>query len=265
MIPKIIHYCWFGKGRMPKSQRNCIKGWKKLMPNYTFMLWDEKSFNIDYCPFTKEAYSKKKYAYVADVARLCALQKYGGVYLDTDVELFKNFDQYLNYDFFTGIELYREFEKEHVAERLLNEDGTPKQINMDIPHLEVLTSTMGSCPQSPLIAEVLEYYNAIEITEDLINNFRKYVNFDRLMARHLTHYGFRYINETQYLDKNMVVFGTGIFGHAFCPDERFDVSWHYNEASWLDNKKKNWMKELLRELGLLKLLKAVKNFKSQTT
>jgi hypothetical protein len=104
MIPKIIHYCWFGKGLMPQSQKKCIEGWKKLMPDYQFMLWDESTFNVNICDFTVAAYKKKKYAYVADVARLYALSEYGGIYLDTDVEVFKSFDDLLGCHAFVGFE-----------------------------------------------------------------------------------------------------------------------------------------------------------------
>jgi len=260
MVPKIIHYCWFGKGLMPKSQKDCIKGWKKLMPDYQIMCWDESNFDVGFCPYTKESYEKKKYAFVADVARLVALSEYGGIYLDTDVEVFQRFDRFLDFDFFTGVELYREFELEHIAEKYLYEDGTPKEEDVDVPHLEVLTSSMGCCPHSPIIHEVLDYYKNIVINDDILNDFRRYVNFDRLMARHLTHYGFKYKNETQYLGKKMIVFCTGVFGHAFCPDERYEVSWHYNTASWIDVKKKNNMiKKFFKCLGMERLYNNAKS------
>lgn len=250
MIPRIIHYCWFGKGPMPRSQKDCIKGWKKLMPDYKIMRWDESNFDVNFCQYTKSAYEKKKYAFVADVARLDALSKYGGIYLDTDVEVFKRFDDFLGLDFFSGIELYREFWNEQVPELFLNEDGAPKAMDTDVPHLEILTSSMGCCVGSPLIKEVLDYYKNLEVDDAMVNDFRKYVNFDRLVARFLVHYGFRYKNETQYLDHNMVVFGTGVFGHAYCPDDRFEVSWHYNAASWSDKKKKKTIRSVFVNLGL---------------
>lgn len=96
MIPHIIHYCWFGKKEKPKKIREYINGWKKLLPDFQFMEWNEKNFPIDYCHYTKEAYEIGKYAFVSDVARLYGLYHYGGVYLDTDVEILKRFDEYLN-------------------------------------------------------------------------------------------------------------------------------------------------------------------------
>lgn len=96
MIPHIIHYCWFGRQQKPKVINNYIEGWKKLLPDYQFVEWNEDNFPIDFCKYTQEAYKLKKYAFVSDVARLYALCYYGGVYLDTDVELIKRFDDYLD-------------------------------------------------------------------------------------------------------------------------------------------------------------------------
>ena len=86
MIPKIIHYCWFGKGQMPELVERCVTSWKMHMPNWEYRLWTEDNFEINEAPqYVREAYAAKKYAFVSDYVRLCALQKYGGIYLDTDV------------------------------------------------------------------------------------------------------------------------------------------------------------------------------------
>lgn len=92
MIPKIVHYCWFGKNKKPKDVENNIKKWKKMLPDYEFVEWNEKNFDVNYNIYTKEAYDKKKYAFVSDVARLYALVKFGGVYLDTDIDIKKKLD-----------------------------------------------------------------------------------------------------------------------------------------------------------------------------
>lgn len=92
MIPKIIHYCWFGNNAKPKNVEKCIQTWKDVLPDYRFIEWNEKNFDITYNKFTLEAYAAKKYAFVSDVARLKALYEYGGIYLDTDVIVYKTFD-----------------------------------------------------------------------------------------------------------------------------------------------------------------------------
>lgn len=95
MIPKIIHYCWFGHGQQPQIVKQCISSWKAILPNFKFVLWDENSFDVNSSPFTKIAYENKKWAFVSDYVRLYALKKYGGVYLDTDVEVLKDFSCFL--------------------------------------------------------------------------------------------------------------------------------------------------------------------------
>lgn len=87
MIPKIIHYCWFGRGPMPEIAKECIDSWKKYLPGYEIKLWNEDNFDVNICTYTSEAYKAKKYAFVSDYARLWVLYKYGGIYFDTDVKL----------------------------------------------------------------------------------------------------------------------------------------------------------------------------------
>lgn len=89
MIPKIIHYIWFGKKPFPEKVQECIDSWHKYMPEYKFMLWNEDSFDVNSVPFTKQAYENKKWAFVSDYVRIYALNKFGGWYLDTDVEILK--------------------------------------------------------------------------------------------------------------------------------------------------------------------------------
>ncbi len=96
MIPKIIHYCWFGGKEKPKKIQKCIDTWKKALKDYTFMEWNESNFDVNEFLYTKEAYEAKKYAFVSDVARVKALYEYGGIYLDTDVVVYKSFDEILN-------------------------------------------------------------------------------------------------------------------------------------------------------------------------
>lgn len=104
MIPKIIHYCWFGKGEMPDQVFSCIESWHATMPNWEYILWNEENFNLRFYQYAKEAYEARKYAFVSDVARLHALSQFGGVYLDTDVRVFKSLEPLLRYSAFAGFE-----------------------------------------------------------------------------------------------------------------------------------------------------------------
>jgi len=90
MIPKVIHYCWFGRNPLPPLALKCIESWKKFFPDYEIKEWNEDNFDINIIPYTKEAYEAKKYAFVSDYARFWILYQYGGVYFDTDVEVIKD-------------------------------------------------------------------------------------------------------------------------------------------------------------------------------
>ena len=104
MSEKIIHYCWFGPKPLSKLAKKCIKSWKKFLPDYEIKLWNEDNFDFNSCAFVKQAYEKKKWAFVSDYARMKVLKEYGGIYFDTDMEITKNIDSLLQNDFFFGVE-----------------------------------------------------------------------------------------------------------------------------------------------------------------
>lgn len=114
MIPKIIHYCWFGGKPLPESARVCIASWHKFCPEYEIKQWDETNFDVAASAYTKQAYEQQKWAFVTDYVRLCALYQEGGIYLDTDVELVKNWDDLLDCPGFIG------FEKSGVPRKRVN-------------------------------------------------------------------------------------------------------------------------------------------------
>lgn len=104
MIPKKIHYCWFGGNPLPELAQKCIASWKKYCPDYEIVEWNETNFNINCCDYVREAYTAKKWAFVSDVARLYALVNYGGIYMDTDVEVLRPLDDLLEYEAVSGFE-----------------------------------------------------------------------------------------------------------------------------------------------------------------
>ncbi len=103
-IPKKIHYCWFGGGEMPSEYKRYIETWRKHCPDYEIICWDESNYDISKNKFMREAYEHKKWAFVSDYARVDVIHKYGGIYLDTDVELLKPLDGFLGWDMFCGFE-----------------------------------------------------------------------------------------------------------------------------------------------------------------
>lgn len=141
MIPKIIHYCWFGRNPLPVLAVKCIESWKKYCPNYEIKEWNEDNFNLDSYPYVREAYDSRKFAFVTDVVRLYALYTEGGIYMDTDVEVLKPLDKFLIHYAFSGFEDEQNIQtgimgserggrwvKENLAHyegrHFLNEDGT---------------------------------------------------------------------------------------------------------------------------------------------
>lgn len=152
MIPKVIHYCWFGYGKLPVLAEKCIASWKKYLPDYEIKEWNEQNYPIEsQCDYVKEAYDAKKWAFVSDYARFDILYKYGGVYFDTDVEVIKSLDDILERGAFIGGEpmedsnslsdcfasnpglgmsaapglgIYKEMLDSYHASHFLNRDGT---------------------------------------------------------------------------------------------------------------------------------------------
>ena len=104
MIPKKIHYCWFGRGKRPKLAKKCIKSWKKYCPDYEIIEWNEDNFDVNINDYTKWCYENKKYAFLSDYVRLVVVYQNGGIYFDTDVELLRNPDFLLKNQAFFGFE-----------------------------------------------------------------------------------------------------------------------------------------------------------------
>ncbi|MCT6884029.1 MAG: hypothetical protein M3Z52_08050 [Snodgrassella alvi] len=104
MIPKLIHYCWFGPQPLPAATRQYIASWRQFLPDYQIQLWNEHNFDYQANAYTRSAYAAGKYAFVADVCRIQALYQHGGIYLDTDVQMIASFDPFLHHHCFTGFE-----------------------------------------------------------------------------------------------------------------------------------------------------------------
>lgn len=104
MIPKIIHYCWFGHGPIPELGQKCIESWRRHMPDYEIKEWNESNFDVNMIPYTREAYEERKFAFVSDFARFWILYNYGGIYFDTDVEVIKPLNDIIDRGPFMGAE-----------------------------------------------------------------------------------------------------------------------------------------------------------------
>lgn len=155
MIPKIIHYCWFGPKQMPRVVKRCIETWHKHMPDYKYMLWNESNSPMEH-PFVKSAYEAKKYAFVADYVRFWALYNYGGVYLDTDMYVVRSFDDLLDSDFFGGWEA-----------PVPTTDGIP----VNEKEQTVSCGVLGACALGAPVKDILDKYDSMIFDAEHLDNY----------------------------------------------------------------------------------------------
>lgn len=175
MIPKTIHYCWFGRNPLPKSAVNYINSWRKFFPNYEIKEWNEDNFDVNIIPYTAEAYQAKKYAFVSDYARFWILYHYGGVYFDTDVEVIKPMDDILSKGSFMGIEV---------------------ETNGDNPY-PLVAPGLGIAAESghPFYKKLLDYYSGIHFLSE--GGWLNQVTVVRHTSRLLVEAGMKPLNSLQ--------------------------------------------------------------------
>lgn len=137
MIPKVIHYCWFGRGAKPRLALKCIASWKQYMPDYEIREWNEDNYDVNHNAYTARAYAARKYAYVSDYARMWILYNEGGLYFDTDVELVAPLDDIVAQGPFMGIEGVRP-------------EGDAVDVNPGLG--------LGACPGLGIYEEILQLY-----------------------------------------------------------------------------------------------------------
>lgn len=175
MIPKKIHYCWFGKNEKPKSVQKCIHSWKKLCPDYEIIEWNEGNFNVFQTPYLRYCYENKKWAFLSDLARLLIIYEQGGIYFDTDVELVRRPDELLQNEAFYGFE-----NPDHVATGL----------------------GFGSVPHHCTVQSMIKLYD--QMKPDETGNFTLY-SCPQLNTRALLPYGLRCDGKKQYLHGALIL------------------------------------------------------------
>jgi len=201
LIPKIIHYIWVGGKEKPVDIKRCMATWKKHLEGYKVIEWNESNFDIEQHPFVKAAYEAKKWAYVSDYIRAYAIYNYGGIYLDTDILLLDNFDDFLNYRAFVGFE------------------------NPNYP----FTAAFGAEKGHPLVKDMLDYYDELDTYHfDFKNNNTISVS-DILINK----YGCKVGNMYQVLKEGIAVYPDTIL----CNPSEKSVSIHVFTGTWLDEKK----------------------------
>lgn len=217
MIPKVIHYCWFGRNPLPESARKCVASWKAYFPDYEIKEWNEDNFDVNIIPYTKEAYEAKKYAFVSDYARFWVLYKYGGLYFDTDVEVIKSMDDIIARGPFMGIEV-------------------PANATGDVPMVAPGLG-LGVTPGLGLYKELLDYYSDLHFvdTEGKINT----TTIVKYTTEVLQSKGLRSINDIQEI-AGVWIYPRDFFNPLDDATGKLDItentrSIHWYSKTWISN------------------------------
>lgn len=227
MIPKIIHYCWFGNSPINELAKDCLKSWEKHLPDYEIKLWNENNFNIGISKFSKEAYACKNFAHVSDYARFWIIKNYGGIYLDIDYEVLKPFPQNI---------------LEHSSFLGLDEIGD-------------VTAIIGSVPNHPFVNEMVEKYDSLAFkNEDGTKNDE---TMNIWMQEILLKYGYKKENINQKIREDIHLYRDDFFqakslitGKINKTDNTITI--HHHSLTWVS--KTTRVKKFLRIKVLIPLL-----------
>ena len=256
-IPKVIHYCWFGKQKLSDEVLKCIDSWKRKCPDYEIIRWSEDNYDITNNRYIKQAYEQKKWSFVTDYVRLDVIYKYGGIYLDVDVELIKNLDDLLEYDAFFGFE-----NKDYIATGL----------------------GFGAVPKQTIIKDMRDMYNELKFVNN--DNSLNQITCPIYNTEIIRKYGF-IINGRTQMKNNVCIFSPEYFAPYDYITTQINItnntySIHWYNMSWKSigekrniriiqniykkNKILGWMYEYIyyffkyiREKGLIFTLKKVMN------
>ena len=238
MIPKIIHYCWFGKNPEPPEVRKCIRSWKKFLPDYKIIRWDESNYDIHKNQYMSDAYKETKWAFVSDYCRLDVVYNYGGIYLDTDVEVIKKFDSLLNESMFCGFESRDPIYKRYST----NNSEIEYSVNFGLGY--------GAEKGHHILKEMLELYESLSFYKE--DGSLNLVACPRYQTMILKNHGLIPNNKTQRLS-NFIAYSP----EYFCPQSNITdemlfltentYSIHHFTVSWASKKSlklRDWKNKL---------------------
>jgi len=225
-IPKIIHYCWFGKGELPLELKECVNTWKKNLKDYKFICWSEENCTFEENEFVKTAYKEKKWAFVSDFYRVKALAEIGGIYLDTDVIVYRDFAPLLKENTFLSF----------------NYDCT------------IGTAVIGAEPNNPFILGILKMYEVTKLREGVNGKYIEEKNSEIISYGYNTNnYYFTWYALKNYPDFILNNHFQSLVDFVIYPKEDFEIgrvngkqyTVHLNEGSW---KSKKIMKAFLKKV-----------------
>lgn len=236
MIPKIIHYCWFGKGKKSKLILDCLASWKDILSDYEIIEWNESNTNLSH-HFIKDAYSKKEWAFVSDYIRLEKLYEYGGVYLDTDMLMLKNINKFLKNECFFGAE---------------NTDS-------------ISAGIIGAKPKNNFIKNILLYYNSLKfnfkdtkshtIPFIITKIFREKNNFNSrfesiIEINNIKIYPIDYFYPISYHDRRDIINFKNYITKNTC-------AVHLWNSSWIEQSEFDYLRQRKYKKGFRKIIKNI--------
>lgn len=246
MIPKLIHYCWFGRNPLPKSALKCINSWREFFPDYEIKEWNEDNFDVHSIPYTAEAYEAKKYAFVSDYARFWILYHHGGVYFDTDVEVIKPMDDIISRGPYMGIEVETTV------------DGISPLVN---PGLGIAVE-----PGHEVYKKMMDYYSSVHYMID--GEVVKHETVVPATTRILVESGMKFHNELQQVD-GIWVYPRDYFNPLDSLTGRLRKSEntrsiHWYSATWRDQSKlSRWLSQISHRVFGLYLHRIINYFREK--
>lgn len=259
MIPKTLHYCWLSKDPMPPEAIECIKSWKKFMPDWTIKHWGMDDFDVHSVPFVSDAIAARKWAAAADYIRVYALYTEGGVYLDSDVLVRKKMDFVLNNRAFSAMEFFPRLADEAIAAGLVDKEGHKLVPDARIHGIQIQAAILGAEKGHPFFKDCLDYYNSHKFVLGPDGVFPEKEISPIVLANIAEKYGFEYLDKEQNLAEGFKLYPSKMFAsqpYLMTPEA---IAVHCCNASWRDSytpfrhfvaNMKVYLKKFLITLGL---------------
>ena len=242
MIPKIIHYCWISGDPNPKEIKRCLASWREVMPGYQIKCWSEENISLCNIPFVQEAIAVKQYPAAADYIRLYALFTEGGIYLDSDVEVLRPFDAFLENKFFSG---------------------TEAAVNNGKMGFNIEAAIMGAEPGHPFVRECMKYYEERHFVHEDGSFDNKYNIMPWVISSIAKGmYGYGYENREYQMKDGVTIYSTDYFTNNLCYDYFFSpdtYAVHRNAGSWMEMEHRGWLYHFCRKHNLMFYYKKIES------
>lgn len=264
MIPKVIHWCWLSNDPLPKLLEACIQSWKIHLPDYRIKLWNMQNFDINSVPYVSEAVKAKKWAFACDYIRAYALYTEGGIYMDSDIFVCKNFDFVLKNRAFSAMEIHPDEYKSAKSLGLIDESGNKREGVRYIHGSQIQAAILGSEKGHPFFKDILDYYKTNSFIKDdgsvdieMISPF--------IYANIAVKYGFKFTDTAQALSEGLMIYSSELCAPVISEANTNSYTVHCCKHSWAPVKKSFLNKIVTRvKISLYKLLGRYRDYEDVT-